>query len=78
MVAASPLGTTLGLLAAQTGRQVEPGDALAFAEAVVELARNMEDRRTLGAKGRLLAEEKYGLASTLHRFEQEALSALCQ
>jgi len=78
MVAASPSDSTLGQLAALTGRQVDPGDALAFAEAVVELARNEEDRRTLGAKGRLLAEEKYGLSSTLNRFEQKALSALYQ
>lgn len=78
MVAASPLESTLGRLAAQTGRQVEPGDAQAFADAVLELVSNVEDRLTLGAKGRLLAEEKYGLESTLQRFEQEALSALCQ
>jgi len=78
MVAASPAGSTLGQLAAQTGRRVNPGDAVAFAEAVEELARNGEDRRMLGAKGRALAEEKYGLTSTLQRFEQEALSALDQ
>ena len=78
MVAASPAGSTLGQLAAETGRRVDPGNAVAFAEAVVELARNEGDRRILGAKGRVIAEEKYGLTSTLQRFEQEALSALDQ
>ena len=78
MVATSPAGSTLGQLATQTGRRVEPGNALAFAEAVVELARNEEQRRMLGAKGRVLAEEKYGMNLTLQRFEQEAISALDQ
>jgi colanic acid biosynthesis glycosyl transferase WcaI len=76
MVAASPAGSTLGQLATQTGRRVNPGDAVGFAEAVKELARNGEDRRILGAKARMLAEEKYGLTATLQRFEQEARSAL--
>jgi len=78
MVTTSPAGSTVGQLAEQTGRRVDPGDAVAFAEAVEELARNEKGRRNLGAKGRVLAEEKYGLTSTLQRFEQEALSAIDQ
>ena len=76
VVAGSPKGSTLGNLAEQAGKRVNPGDAEAFSEAIDELLKNNQKRKQLGQRGRQLAEESYGINAVLEQFEQQALLAL--
>jgi len=76
MVATSSANTTLGRIAEQTGRRVNPGDAKALAKAIAELSDKEEERRALGERARKIAEENYGINSVLGRFESKALSTL--
>jgi len=78
VVAGSPEGSTLGKLAEQAGRRVNPGDAKAFTKAIEELVRSAQKRQQLGKKARQLVEQSYGINTVLELFEQEALSAISQ
>jgi colanic acid biosynthesis glycosyl transferase WcaI len=71
LVASTPAGSELGLLAEQAGIRVEPGDSEEFSQAIRELVSNREKRRQLGANGRHLAEEKFGRDAVLLQLENE-------
>jgi glycosyltransferase involved in cell wall biosynthesis len=51
------------------GRLVEPGDSEALARAILELARQPEERRRLGDAARNTVAEKYSLEAMLKRLE---------
>jgi len=76
MVATCPMDTTLGRLAEETGRRVDPGDAKALAGAILELSINEQERWALGERAREIAKENYGMNSVLGEFERSALQAL--
>jgi len=76
MVAASPEHTTLGELAEQTGRRVNPGEAIAIEKAIIELAENEQERKMLGERARKIAVGYYCVNSVLTEFERIAQSAL--
>jgi len=78
MVATSPAKSTLGELAQKAGKRVNPGNAIAFAIAILELVGNERERRELGRKARKLAEEEYGKEKILAQFEQAAIEAIIQ
>ena len=81
IVAGAPDKSTLGDIAERAGRRVNPGDAVAFAKAIVELARNTDERMQLGEQARRLAEQKYGINTILGKFEHAATfrqSQLCE
>jgi len=78
MVATSCADTSLGAIAEQGGRRVNPGDAKALAKAITELSDNMDERRTLGEKARRIAELNYSMITVLKRFELKALSIIEQ
>ena len=69
LVASTPMGSELGLLAEQAGIRVEPGDSESFSLAIGELVSNQGKRRRLGANGRHLAEEKFGRDAVLVQLE---------
>jgi colanic acid biosynthesis glycosyl transferase WcaI len=71
LVASSPEGSELSLLAGHAGRCVPPGDAGAFADALRELIESAELRAQCGRLARQLAEEHFGKDSVLQRFEQQ-------
>ena len=71
LVASSPEGSELALLAGHAGRCVPPGDAGAFADALRELIESAELRAQCGRLARQLAEEHFGQDSVLQRFEQQ-------
>ncbi|NDD45870.1 MAG: glycosyltransferase, partial [Synechococcaceae bacterium WB9_4xB_025] len=73
LVASSPEGSELALLAGQAGRCVPPGDAAAFADALQELIESAELRAQCGRLARQLAEEHFGQDAVLKRFEQQLL-----
>jgi len=76
MVATSGAETTLGALAEQAGRRVNPGDAKALARAITELSDNTDERRLLGERAREIAEKNYGMIPILKKFELQALSTI--
>jgi len=76
MVSTSPADSTLGQLARESGRQVDPGDMVAFCEAVEELANDAEKRQELGKRARRLAEETFDRTEVLAQFEKSVLSLL--
>jgi colanic acid biosynthesis glycosyl transferase WcaI len=69
VVASSPKGSELGLLAELAGIRVEPGDDKGFAKAIRQLASDRKLRERLGAKGRSAAENYFGRESILTQFE---------
>jgi colanic acid biosynthesis glycosyl transferase WcaI len=71
LVASSPSGSELGLLAELAGIRVEPGDDKAFAKAVRQLVCDGDLREKLGAKGRSIAESYFGSESVLKKLESE-------
>lgn len=71
LVASSPSGSELGLLAELAGIRVEPGDDKAFAKAVRQLVCDGDLRERLGAKGRSIAESYFGSESVLKKLESE-------
>ena len=73
LVASSPEGSELALLAGQAGRCVPPGDAAAFADALQALIESAELRAQCGRLARQLAEEHFGQDAVLKRFEQQLL-----
>ncbi len=73
VVASSPEGSELSLLASHAGRCVPPGDAAAFADALQELIGNAELRSQFGHLARQLAEEHFCKDSVLKCFEQQLL-----
>jgi glycosyltransferase involved in cell wall biosynthesis len=61
-VVATNVGGTAELVAdGETGCLVEPGDLPAMAEAIIWLAASRERRLALGAAGRALVEERFGM-----------------
>jgi colanic acid biosynthesis glycosyl transferase WcaI len=73
VVASSPEGSELALLAGHAGRCVPPGDAPAFADALQELIESAELRAQCGRLARQLAEEHFGKDAVLKCFEQQLL-----
>ena len=71
MIATAPKGSSLGLVAEEGGRRVEPGDAKGLANAVVDLANNKEERLRLGCAARKIAEEQYAKEIILEGFEKD-------
>jgi colanic acid biosynthesis glycosyl transferase WcaI len=61
-------GTELAKVVQQCGRVVPPGGLLKFCEALCELADQPVLRSTMGRAARLLAEESFGKAAVLTRF----------
>jgi colanic acid biosynthesis glycosyl transferase WcaI len=70
LVTGTPMGSELGLLAEQAGIRVEPGDSEGFSQAIGELVSNLEKRSRLGAKGRQLAQERFGRDAVLMQLEK--------
>ena len=75
VVASSPPGSELAVLAQQAGACVPPGEVNAFALAVRQLIRSPQDRANAGRRARELAEQAFGMDAVLSCFEQQ-LSAL--
>ena len=75
VIAASPSGSTLGVMAEEAGCRVEPGDARGFADAVNILTNNAEVRLSLGRKARQLAERRFSKDQVLRRYEEDILTA---
>ena len=71
VVASSPSGSELGLLAEMAGIRVEPGDDKGFAKAVRQLVCDKELRERLGAKGRSIAEISFGRELVLKKLESD-------
>jgi colanic acid biosynthesis glycosyl transferase WcaI len=71
VVAGSPAGSELGLIAEQVGLRVEPEDGAAFAAAVRQLIQNPMLRQRLGQAARQLAEQRYGQEAVLGQLERE-------
>ena len=71
VVASSPGGSDLFVLADQAGACVQPGDAGAFAASIRELVESPERRAYAGRLARLLAEDRFGMEAVLSRFEQQ-------
>jgi len=69
LVATSPAGSELGKLAELVGRRTDPEDAIKFAEAVIDLTGNKEERMRLGRRGRQYAEEHYDMDKVLTNLE---------
>ncbi|MCT0228530.1 glycosyltransferase WbuB [Synechococcus sp. CS-1331] len=69
VVASSPSGSELGVLAELAGIRIEPGDDKGFAKAIRQLASDRKLRERLGAKGRNIAENYFGRESILTQFE---------
>jgi len=71
VVASSPSGSELGLLAEMAGIRVEPGDDKGFAKAIRQLVCDKELRERLGAKGRSIAESNFGRELVLKKLESD-------
>ena len=71
VVASSPSGSELGLLAEMAGIRVKPGDDKGFAKAVRQLVCDKELRERLGAKGRSIAESNFGRELVLKKLESD-------
>jgi colanic acid biosynthesis glycosyl transferase WcaI len=76
VVASSPEGSELALLAGRAGRCVPPGDARAFAVSLRDLIESPELRGQCGCYARQLAEEHFGQDAVFKRFEQQLQSTL--
>lgn len=76
VVATAHPGTELARLAVRCGRVVAPGDGLALAAAIDELAADPATRDALGAAGRAWAERHLDRDAVLGRWEA-AMQALC-
>lgn len=61
LIATDVGGASEQVIEGQTGRLITPGDLAAFAAAMVELASDAALRRTLGAGGHALVQEKFSL-----------------
>jgi colanic acid biosynthesis glycosyl transferase WcaI len=73
VVATSPAGSTLGALAEQAGRRVEPDDSEGFRRALDELIYDRNLREQLGRQARQLAEANFGKEHILSSFEKQLL-----
>jgi len=69
VVATANVGTEIEVAVNGRGLVVRPGDAAAFAAAIVELADDPVRRRSLGAAGRKFAIENLDKEMVLRRFE---------
>ena len=72
VVATSPKGSTLGLIAEEAGCRVDPSDVRGFADAIIRLTENKDERLRLGEKARQIAEVYYDKDHILSMFEEEA------
>ncbi|MFZ3018548.1 MAG: WcaI family glycosyltransferase, partial [Gallionella sp.] len=63
--------TQVAEVVSRCGVVTPPGDVVAFAEALQNLAADAEGRGRLGEAGRLIAEKQYSQGAVLHHFEQE-------
>jgi colanic acid biosynthesis glycosyl transferase WcaI len=70
VLACSPAGSELAELAEQAGLCVQPDDPRAFLAGLEALLASPRLRREKGARGRQLAEERYGREAVLTRLEQ--------
>lgn len=73
VVATAHPGTEVARVVKSCGVVVAPGDADAFADAVVRLAEHPEERQRLGAAGREYAVKNMSKEEILSRFEQDLL-----
>jgi len=73
VVASSPSGSELGLLAEMAGIRVEPSDDKGFANAIRQLVCDKELRERLGAKGRSIAESYFGRELVLKKLESDLI-----
>jgi colanic acid biosynthesis glycosyl transferase WcaI len=71
VVASSPAGSELGDLAEQAGLRVDPEDPIAYGAAVRRLVNDGELRSQLGARARMLVEERFGQDAVLRQLERE-------
>lgn len=75
-VIAPAAGGPLEIVSSDCGRLFPPGDAHAGARAVVELLGDRDKARRAGERGRLRAEERFGLASAGRRWREAAAPVL--
>jgi colanic acid biosynthesis glycosyl transferase WcaI len=78
VVASSPEGSELAVLAQQAGLCVMPEDADAFTEAVRRLADDRHLRATTGLRARQLAELRFGREQVLSRLERDLTALLAE
>lgn len=69
VVANAAPGTQIAEVVQRCGKVVPPGDARAFADAIIALAGSGEEARRLGAAGRAYAVKMWGREAVLYRFE---------
>ncbi len=74
VVASSPGGSELGVLAEQAGMRVDPEDPNTFAAAVRRLVEDGALRQRLGERARQVAEERFGKEAVLHRLEHKLMA----
>lgn len=81
VIATAEADTELGYVIthdAQCGLIVEPENAQSFANAILELSINSEQRRQLGINGRKYAEEKFSKEKILKKFEMDLTQLIKQ
>lgn len=76
VVASSPAGSELGLLAEQGGLRVQPEDPQAFAAALRQLVQDPALRQRLGQQARQLAEGRFGQEAVLQELEAQWIESL--
>ena len=75
VVASSPSGSELGLLAEMAGIRVEPSDDNGFAKAIRQLVCDKKLRERLGARGRSIAESYFGRDLLLRKLESDLIGS---
>lgn len=70
VVANAAAGTQVAKVVQPCGKVVPPGDARAFADAIVALAEDRQAAQRLGAAGRAYAVKMWGREAVLHGFER--------
>ena len=78
VVASSPRGSELAVIAEQAGACVTPGDVNSFAKEVRKLVSSPEDRAEAGRRARKLAEQAFGMDAVLGNFEERLREFVAQ
>jgi len=78
VIATSVGGIPEFVLSGETGLLVEPGNVEALADAIDRLLSHPQQARTMGAKGRIRAGERYHISTVVRQHEQVYTACLTQ